>query len=216
MAPVVAPAGIDTCTCVLLITRTDTPCAFPTHASFSPVNPLPLMVTTVPTPPDIGENVLMVGCGGEPGAGVGVGVGAGALPEVTLNGVAVNAAYFRLKMPIEPPVAPAGIVTCTCLSLSTRYAAPRVCPTQALLMPVKPVPLMVTTVPIGPELGEKPLIFCCTSGPGEGVGLGVGVGVGDGEAEPHSFFNRFILSGRTCRLLSSTPPVSPLLGVYDQ
>jgi hypothetical protein len=72
---------------------------------------------------------------------------------------------------------------------------------------------MVTTVPTGPEAGEKPLILGCTI-VGVGVGEGVGAGAGAGVAElPHSFLSRFILSERTCRLLSKIPPVSWLFGV---
>ena len=61
IAPFVAPAGMVTFTCELLTTVTATFLALPIHAWFAPVNPLPLIVTTVPTGPELGAKFVMPG-----------------------------------------------------------------------------------------------------------------------------------------------------------
>src|SRR6185503_20008918 len=141
---------------------------------------------------------------------------------LTVNEVAVNAACVALKIPMAPVVAPTGIVTRTCASLTTVTAALCAAPTHADVEPVKPLPFSVTTVPTGPEPGAKFMMLCCTSVGGGGVGGGGvggggvgGGGVGGGAAigAPQSLANRAILSARTSKPSSRMPPVSPLFGV---
>ena len=60
-----------------------------------------------------------------------------------------------------PVVAPAGTVTFAWVSLRTVRTALCVVPTHADVEPVKPEPVTVMIVPVGPELGEKLVIFCC-------------------------------------------------------
>ena len=146
MALVVAPAGMVTCACPSLMTRTTPFRASPTHARFNPVRPEPLMVTTVPTGPEVGEKLSIHGCA-YAGAAL-----------TTVNSCAVNAVCVGEKMPMCPVVASVGIVTCIWESLSTRTVALCELPTQAWLMPVNPEPLMVTTVPIAPEVGATDVI----------------------------------------------------------
>ena len=79
----------------------------------------------------------------------------------TVNEVAVKAAWAGLKIPMAPVVAPAGMVTRSRESLTTVTLAFFAVPTHANVEPVKPLPFTVTTVPTGPERGEKLLISCC-------------------------------------------------------
>ena len=89
-----------------------------------------------------------------------MGVGLGAAP-VTVNHVAANDTYDGLKIPMEPLVALAGIVNCRRVSLNTVIGTLRAFPTHARFEPVKPRPRTVTTVPTGPEAGEKLMMVCC-------------------------------------------------------
>jgi hypothetical protein len=61
-APVVASAGTLIWTCVLLTLVMPASWAEPTHAAVMPDRPVPVMVITVPTGPDVGVNELMTGC----------------------------------------------------------------------------------------------------------------------------------------------------------
>ncbi len=79
----------------------------------------------------------------------------------TVNEVAVKAAWAGLKIPMAPVVAPAGMVTRSRESLMTVALAFFAAPTHANVEPVKPPPFTVTTVPTGPELGEKFVMLCC-------------------------------------------------------
>lgn len=62
---------------------------------------------------------------------------------------------------MAPDVAPAGTTTCAWVSLMTVTAAFFARPTEARFVPLNPLPVTVTTVPTGPELGEKFMMPCC-------------------------------------------------------
>jgi hypothetical protein len=72
---------------------------------------------------------------------------------VTVNFCAVNPHELPLLMPIDPEVASVGIVILTEESLTFVMPASRAAPTQAVRMLVSPLPLIVTTVPGGPDRG---------------------------------------------------------------
>jgi hypothetical protein len=67
----------------------------------------------------------------------------------------VKATKLGLKMPMAPEVAPSGITTCAWVSLTTVTDAFFAMPTEAVLVPLNPLPLTTTTVPTGPEPGVK-------------------------------------------------------------
>jgi hypothetical protein len=61
-APVAASAGTVILTCVLLTLVMPASWAEPTHAAVIPDRPVPVMVTSVPTGPDVGVNEVIEGC----------------------------------------------------------------------------------------------------------------------------------------------------------
>jgi hypothetical protein len=65
---------------------------------------------------------------------------------------------------IGPELAPAGTVALIWVFESTVNVAAFVVPNLTMVAPVKPVPLIVTEVPTGPEFGENPVM--------EGTGTG--------------------------------------------
>src|SRR6185295_11118206 len=80
---------------------------------------------------------------------------------VTVNEPVLVPDFDGFTMAIAPLVASAGIVTLACVSLTTARPASCPLPTHAALAPVKPLPVTVTTEPIAPEAGEKPLMLGC-------------------------------------------------------
>jgi len=77
---------------------------------------------------------------------------------VTVNESGGNTAVVGLSKPIfcAPTMASEGTVTWTVESLMTTSGASCAAPIQAELNPVKPAPVTVMTVPIGPETGANP------------------------------------------------------------
>ena len=119
-------------------------------------------------------------------------------------------------MPIEPVLAPAGTMSRICVSLMILTAACLPAPTHALVEPAKALPLTVTTLPTGPELGVKLAMTNCRSGCAAtaGVpGLAPGGVAGAATKAPQWRCSKAILSCRTFSASSRMPPVSPLLGV---
>jgi hypothetical protein len=107
----------------------------------APVKWLPLIVTVVPTAPDEGEKLLIVG----------------AFPEDTVKFDELVAVPNAVVSAILPVVAPEGTVAVTRLSFWKAKAAP--IPLNVTEeAPVKWLPLIVTVVPTAPDEGEKLLI----------------------------------------------------------
>jgi hypothetical protein len=131
IGPVVAPLGTD----VLIVVSPLTVNAAVVPLKLTavvPVNPVPVMVTAVPTDPLEGLTVLMAGFG----AGL------------TVN-VAEDAGPPGVVMLIGPVVAPLGTDVLIVVSPLTVNAA--VVPLKlTAVVPVNPVPVMVTAVPTEP------------------------------------------------------------------
>jgi hypothetical protein len=120
--------------------------------------PLPLLKPPLPPPllldgVGVGEGLLLL-------VGVGLGVG------VTVKRLALVAVLPELVTVIGPLLAPAGTIALTRVSLTTLKNAARPLKLTAVV-PVKPLPVRVTLLPTGPEVGAKLV----------SVGVGVGVGV---------------------------------------
>ena len=104
--------------------------------SVTGVNPDPLIVTTVPTGPELGENELIV------------------VVAVTVNDEAEVPVPREVVTVMAPVVVPAGTVAVIWVSLITVNT--EIDPKNfTAVAPVNPVPLIVTNVPTGPEAGEK-------------------------------------------------------------
>ena len=101
----------------------------------APVRPVPVMVTTVPTGPVPGEKPAMVGA-------------------VTVKLELLSSVPPGEMTPILPVVAPTGTVAVICVALTSENVADvplNVTPVTSL----KPVPVIVTSVPTGPDVGVK-------------------------------------------------------------
>ena len=169
--PLVASAGTTNETCVSLTTDTGAGDDAPTCAVVAAVKPEPLTTICVPTGPEAGvkPEMLGVGTGGGVGAGGGVGMGAGGggsggggvVAVVTLNRYGENEEYWGLRTLKPADVALVEIVTRICESLTTVNGRFLSAPSQTTVVPDRPEPEIVTTVPAGPDFGEKPLINCC-------------------------------------------------------
>jgi hypothetical protein len=106
-----------------------------------PVKFVPLIVTDVPTGPEVGENELMVGLGG----------------VVTSKLLELVAVPPGVVTRILPSVAPDGTVAVILVEEFTVNNAETLL-NVTLLTLTKLVPLIVTEVPTGPELGENEVI----------------------------------------------------------
>jgi hypothetical protein len=137
IVPLVAPAGMVT---LAEVAETDETAAtrLPILAEVTPVKPLPVNVTTVPTGPEAGVPELMIGT----------------VAPVTVKGDPDHDQSIPLLNAICPVVASSGTVTLALVSLMLVMAASCPAPTHATVKPVKPVPVMVMTVPTGPDRGE--------------------------------------------------------------
>ena len=128
-----------------------------------PVKPVPEIVTAVPPAvgPELGLTPLTVGIGGGGGA-LYVNVSAALVALVPPPVVAVTSTL---------PELPAGDVANTVESSCTDTFVAGTPPKSTIVVPVKPVPEIVTAVPpaVGPELGLTPL----TVGTGGGGGAAV-------------------------------------------
>jgi hypothetical protein len=77
---------------------------------------------------------------------------------VTVNGIVLVAVPPEVVIAIGPVVAPAGTVAVTCESEFTAKVADT--PLKvSMIAPVKPCPMMVTTVPTAPLIGVKLVMF---------------------------------------------------------
>jgi hypothetical protein len=95
----------------------------------------PVMTMDAPTTPDEGLKEVIAG-------------------DVTSKWLALVKVVAGATTATGPVVAPGGTVPVTWLSESTVKLAPK--PSKVTLVaPVKPLPVIVTAVPVGPEVGEK-------------------------------------------------------------
>ena len=135
------PAGAITVMLVSLFTLKLVAAVEPNMTLVAPVKPLPVMVTLVPpvTGPFVGLMLLMLGAV-----------------------VYVNSSFaFTVEVPlavvtvISTVPVPAGAITVMLVSLFTLKLVAAVEPNLTLVVPVKPVPVMVTLVPParGPLVG---------------------------------------------------------------
>ena len=106
------------------------------RTALAPLKLVPLIVTVAPTPPLVGEKLLIVGAG---------------MTVKVLPLLAVPPAVVTLIGPVE---APAGTVAVIVVAEFTVNVA-LVPLNSTALAPVKLVPLMVTLVPTGPLPGVK-------------------------------------------------------------
>ena len=112
-----------------------------------PVKPEPLMVTLVPTGPEVGVKLVTVGA------------------AITMKLVVLVPLPPGFVTAMLPLVAPLGTVAVIRVLLTTlKFAA--VPWKVTLVAPVKPLPLMVTPAPTGPEAGVK---LVTVGGAGDGV-----------------------------------------------
>jgi hypothetical protein len=110
-----------------------------------PLKLVPLMVTEVPTGPEVGEKELIVGFGG----------------LVTSKLLSLVAVPPGVVTRIFPSVAPEGTVAVILVEeFTVKDADTLLNVTEVVVKPVplKFVPLIVTEVPMGPEVGEKELM----------------------------------------------------------
>lgn len=139
MPPLEAPVGTVVVIRVSLTTVNTAATEPPNLTDVAPVNPEPLIVTSVPTGPEVGEIDVI--------AGAAVAVDTVKLAEL----VPVPAGVVTV---IGPVVAPVGTVAITWVALLTvNDAAVPLNFTE--VAPVKPVPVTVTCVPAVPLVGEN-------------------------------------------------------------
>jgi hypothetical protein len=138
IGPVVAPAGTVAVTLVALTTLNVA--AVPLKVTpVAPVKFVPVMVTLVPTGPKVGVNEVIVGA---PAA------------VVTLKPWELQSLPPGVVTQIFPVVAPLGTVAVIFVEDFTVNVAEAPW-NVTLVAPVKFVPVIVTVVPTGPEVGEK-------------------------------------------------------------
>jgi hypothetical protein len=133
--PVVAPAGtvVTIWFAVFDVIVAVVPLNF---TEVAPVRFVPVMITEVPTGPELGVNEVMVGTEAVP----------------TVKFVALSAVPLAVVTLMGPVVAPAGTVVTICVALFDVIVA--VVPLNFTeVAPVRFVPVMVTGVPTGPEVG---------------------------------------------------------------
>jgi hypothetical protein len=142
--PVTAPLGTVAMICVPGgFTENVLAATPPNFTEVTPVKFDPKIVTDVPTGPLAGENELMVGAG----------------DVVTMKSVALVAVPPGVVTVIFPVTAPLGTVAVICVPEElTENVAAETPPNLTDVAPVKPVPLITTTVPTCPLGGEKDVI----------------------------------------------------------
>src|SRR3972149_5735547 len=140
ICPELAPAGTVALICVFETTVNAPASVGPNLTAVAPSKPVPSIVTSVPTGPEVGEKPLIEG------GGMTV-----KLPEL----VAVPPGVMT---DICPELAPAGTVALICSSEMTVSPVRFVPFSVTAVAHVRPVPPIVTSVPTGPEAGENPLI----------------------------------------------------------
>jgi hypothetical protein len=133
--PVVAPAGTVAVILVEDFTTKDEVTLLNATA-VAPVKFVPVIVTEVPTGPEVGENEVMVGA------------------ATTVKRVELVAVPFRLVTEIGPEVAPGGTVAVICVDEFTVNDAEVLLNLTPVTL-VKFVPKMLTEVPTAPLVGEN-------------------------------------------------------------
>jgi hypothetical protein len=141
IVPLVAPGGTVAVICVSELTVKLVALVPLNFTAVAPVNALPVIVTLAPTPPLVGEKLVMDG--------------AGAVTVKELALVAVPPAVVTLIVPV---VAPLGTVAVICVEELTVKLVEVVPLNVTAVAPVKFAPVMVTLVPILPLVGEKLLM----------------------------------------------------------
>jgi hypothetical protein len=134
--PVTAPTGT---LAVIVVSETTVKSVdmLPMLTQWAPVKPVPVIVTGVPTGPDEGENAEIVG--------------------TTMNDPELVAVPAGVLTATGPSVAPLGTVAVIVVSETTVnwvVIVPLNCVKRTAVAPVKPVPVMVTEAPTGPDEGE--------------------------------------------------------------
>jgi hypothetical protein len=137
--PVVAPAGTVAVICVSESTVNELAAMLLNATAVAPVNATPLMVTTVPTGPDGGENPLIDG---------------GTLKFVGLDPLPPG--VVTLILPLAPQQGTTAVI---CEYESTVNELAGMLLNVTAVAPVKAAPVIVTTVPTGPLAGVKLVIF---------------------------------------------------------
>jgi hypothetical protein len=141
--PVVAPFGTVAVICVSEFTVKLAE-VVPNFTEVAPVNPVPLIVTRLPTGPLVGENPVMAG-----------GVG-----PVTVKSWALVAVPEGVVTAILPVVAPDGTVAVSWMPEGFHEnVVAFVTLNFTDVVPTKLDPLMVTDDPTGPLVGEKPVML---------------------------------------------------------
>ncbi len=141
IGPVVAPAG--TVAVILVDLTTLNVAAVPLKVTpVAPVKLVPVIVTVVPTGPKVGENEVIVGA---------------PAVDVTLKPWELQSLPPGVVTQIFPVVAPLGTVAVIFVEDFTVNVAETPW-NVTLVAPVKFVPVIVTVVPTGPEVGEKEVI----------------------------------------------------------
>jgi len=142
IGPVVAPFG----TVAVIFVSESTVKPADVRLNFTEVAPVkfvPLMVTEVPGAPLVGENDETVGAGGD---------------VLTEKAVALVAVPDGVVTEIGPDWAPFGTVAVIFVSEFTVKFVADLFLNLTSVAPVKFVPLIVTTVPTGPKVGENDVI----------------------------------------------------------
>ena len=133
--PVVAPAGTVAVILVEDLTTKDAVTLLK-RTTVAPVKFVPVIVTEVPTRPEVGENEVMVGA------------------ATTVNLVELVAVPFRLVTEIGPELAPGGTVAVICVDEFTVKDAEVLLNLTPVTL-VKFMPRMLTEVPAAPLMGEN-------------------------------------------------------------
>jgi hypothetical protein len=136
IAPVVLPRATVAVICVSLSTTNEAAGVPLNWTAAAPVKFVPLIVTELPTPPDVGVKLVITGAG----------------TTVKLDDVAVPPGVVTV---IAPVVAPAGTVVLICVSETTVKVALTPWKNLTLEAFVKPLPVSVTGNPTpAPPAGE--------------------------------------------------------------
>jgi len=134
--PLVVPLATVAVICVALFTANVA--ALPLNATaVAPVKFVPVITTEVPTTPDAGAKLAIVGA------------------ATTVNALADVAEDSGLATVMGPLVVPAATVAVICVALFTVNPLAGVPLNATAVMPVRLVPVITTDVPTGPLVGTK-------------------------------------------------------------
>ena len=132
-----------------------------------------------------------------------VGLGLGA--AVTVNEPALMPVPSAVVTATGPLLAPVGTLAVTCVSLLTMGVTLRPPLNVTFLAPVKPLPIRVTLLCTGPEVGIRAVMV--------GADVGVGVGVGDAVSSAMTVRSNVIGSAKTALTVVIAPRVLDALVV---